>query len=940
MNDAPGQAELAAALAGCPQPVWSEETRLAALASYAILDTGREPEFDEVAELAAYILDAPIAVVNFIAADRQWFKAEKGIGADSLPLDVSICRHAILQPGVLVVPDLSKDPRFEGNPLVMEGGLRFYAGALLETPEGLPLGTVCVLDSIARPHGISARQERALRVLARQIMGRLELRRSEAARAAAEARLRLATSGAGVGTWELDIAADRGRWSEEAVALFGFHRAEFTSADWVEALHPDDRARATDAWRRAVEDGERYEIEYRAAVPAPDGSERWLLSRGRVERDADGQPTRGAGVLLDVTERRIAERAQAFRLSVTEALRDLSDPQAMMDAATALLGRHLGAAQVGFAEVEDDQAHITVARDWNDGRIASVAGRWRMDDFGPAFVREMKAGRTIVIPAVEADPRTAAADVIEAYRGIGVRAILDRGLVRDGRMLAMLFIHHPEPRAWTPDEVAIVEEVTDRLWAAVERARADARLRASEAFARIRAEEVEAVYAAAPVGLAVLDRNLRYLRINERLAEINGVPVADHIGRTVQEVVPDISGQAVQALNRVLAGEEVRGLEITGTTPAMPGVERTWRENWLPMRDSQGVIIGVTVSAEEITQEKAAHVALTASEARFRAVAATSPSIIWLADAKGQVEFLSPRWVEVTGVDAHDISTCYHPDDEGPARDAAGKAIATGTGHTAERRLRLKDGRYGWHRVDVVPVHDAAGQVAQWLGVTTDIDALKRTEAELRQALADKDMLAREIDHRVKNSLAVVGNLLFLQERTARSDEAKAVLKEASARLMTVARIHEQLYQGDPRHIAFERYLDSLCRDLSRSFGSAGDVAVDADAVDLPAEAAIPLGLVAAELVTNAIKHAGHDGKPATIRVALRRAGAKLLLEVIDDGPGLPDDFEPEASRGLGMRVVRSLVRQLGGSLQADNRTEGGARFSVKVPSRGEASEA
>src|SRR4028118_115284 len=125
---------------GICSPDWDEEARLAALDRYAILDTGRESNFDDIAELAADILDAPIAVVNFIAADRQWFKAEKGIGQDSLPLDVSICRHAILQRGVFVAPDLIQDPRFENNPLVKAAdGLKFYAGALLETPDGLPL---------------------------------------------------------------------------------------------------------------------------------------------------------------------------------------------------------------------------------------------------------------------------------------------------------------------------------------------------------------------------------------------------------------------------------------------------------------------------------------------------------------------------------------------------------------------------------------------------------------------------------------------------------------------------------------------------------------------------------------------------------------------------------------------------------------------------------
>jgi PAS domain S-box-containing protein len=164
-------------------PAWTEADRLNALARYEILDTPREPEFDDVVRLAANVLDAPIAVVNLIAEGRQWFKAELGIGANELPLDVSICAHAMLQPGIFVVPDTTSDARFACNPLVTgEPGLRFYAGALLVTPEGLPLGTLCVLDTKPRPGGITDHQRLALEVLARQVMTQLELRRAVAQR--------------------------------------------------------------------------------------------------------------------------------------------------------------------------------------------------------------------------------------------------------------------------------------------------------------------------------------------------------------------------------------------------------------------------------------------------------------------------------------------------------------------------------------------------------------------------------------------------------------------------------------------------------------------------------------------------------------------------------------------------------------------------------------
>lgn len=164
-----------------------EEVRLATLRGYHILDTPREADFDEIVQLAADICGTPISVVNLIDEDRQWFKAEVGLGVRETPLDTSICAHAILERGVVEVPDTALDARFQDNPLVQgDPGLRFYAGALLETQDGLPLGTLCVLDTV--PRTLTEMQRSALRVLGHQVMTQLELRRKlgelEAARTA------------------------------------------------------------------------------------------------------------------------------------------------------------------------------------------------------------------------------------------------------------------------------------------------------------------------------------------------------------------------------------------------------------------------------------------------------------------------------------------------------------------------------------------------------------------------------------------------------------------------------------------------------------------------------------------------------------------------------------------------------------------------------------
>src|SRR5690606_38178046 len=128
-----------------------DSARLEALARYQILDTEFETAFDGVVKLAARVFNAPIAVINFVDANRQWFKAETGLGVRETPLDLSFCRHAILEHDTLVINDALADPRTAGNPLAVanQNGLRFYAGALLKSgPHAL--GTLCVLDYAPR----------------------------------------------------------------------------------------------------------------------------------------------------------------------------------------------------------------------------------------------------------------------------------------------------------------------------------------------------------------------------------------------------------------------------------------------------------------------------------------------------------------------------------------------------------------------------------------------------------------------------------------------------------------------------------------------------------------------------------------------------------------------------------------------------------------------
>lgn len=158
------------------QELCDDAERLKALYSYRILDTPIEPNFDELTALAAELFAAPIAVINLIDRDRQWFKSEIGLGVRETPLETSFCRHALLQQDLMIIPDARADQRFANNPLVTgEPQLRFYAGALLKSRDQQPIGTLCILDYHSRE--FSEAQKHTLQVLAKQVMAQLEQKR-------------------------------------------------------------------------------------------------------------------------------------------------------------------------------------------------------------------------------------------------------------------------------------------------------------------------------------------------------------------------------------------------------------------------------------------------------------------------------------------------------------------------------------------------------------------------------------------------------------------------------------------------------------------------------------------------------------------------------------------------------------------------------------------
>jgi two-component sensor histidine kinase len=208
----------------------------------------------------------------------------------------------------------------------------------------------------------------------------------------------------------------------------------------------------------------------------------------------------------------------------------------------------------------------------------------------------------------------------------------------------------------------------------------------------------------------------------------------------------------------------------------------------------------------------------------------------------------------------------------------------------------------------------------------------QRTEGLLKQALARQDLLVREMSHRVKNSLAIVASLLALQARNADDPAVRDALIDARTRVEAIAGVHDQLWrQGDttPGEIDLAQFLETLTANLQSSAPN-HRIRCSAEPLRVSADRAIPMGLMVNELVTNAIKYAYPD-RTGEVRVGAACTGAALVLDVSDDGVGLPADFDiGRASGSLGMRVIANLARQLDARI-ATPRGQG-ARFHIEIP--------
>lgn len=470
--------------------------------------------------------------------------------------------------------------------------------------------------------------------------------------------------------------------------------------DWIQFLHPDDREAYRQAYLEAADRRALFEARYR--LRRSDGEYRWMKAVGTPRFGADRRFIGYVGSSVDINDvQLVAEQTERESDMVLRLALDAAGMTAW---------------------------HV----DFMTGVVRESGQVWKLFNRPEGFVHKtVEAWRESVHPddrgrAYAAFERSIAEGVLfdEEYRTCPdadgrVRWVQSTGTVvygADGRPVSAY---------------GIGRDITDRK-------RAEAELRQSRWRAQRHLDELALIYQNVPVGLCVLDRDFRFLRMNERLAELNGVASGDHLGRTIRDVLPELADQLEPIWRRVLeTGEPAINVELRGRVPKAPGVDRHWLASYVPVRDADGAIYGIGCVVEDVTDRKRAEEALRDSESQFRAMFELAATGKTLLDARtGRFIRVNDRFCEIVGYSRDALmllspAELTHPDDRERDQEGFRRLLRGETEeYHVEKRYLRPDGGIRWVVVAVRLLRDADGRPWRTMAVIQDVTDRKQAEME------------------------------------------------------------------------------------------------------------------------------------------------------------------------------------------------------------------
>lgn len=458
-------------------------------------------------------------------------------------------------------------------------------------------------------------------------------------------------------------------------------------------------------------------------------------------------------------------------------------------------------------------------------------------------------------------------------------------------------------------------------------------------------EQFRHVFELAPIGMCLLSTDKKFIKINKAFIDTLGYSSDELIGSNILDITfPEDRNETNWSFEKLVKGaiyeiqNENRYIHKNGNT--VFAITHT-----LLIRNEYGEPLQFIGQVIDITERKKTEQILRDIQLRLVTLLNNLPNVVFYETGGGR-EFITENILGLIGYPAHEITrdrsffvSLIHPEDRLTLDQVYDKWNKTNRAGilTCEFRIKRKDGIYIWledHVFEIIP--EIGNKYIS--GVMIEISGRKKAEELIKDSLKEKELLIKEIHHRVKNNLQIVSSLLKLQSGYVKDEEALNMLLESQNRIQSMALVHQKLYQSkDLSRINFNEYLNQLLSHIRHAYKIDADsfsIKVNTENIQVDVDTAIPCGLIVNELVTNSLKHAFPNFKKGNIQIDLRTdKGGNYVLSVGDDGIGFPEKLDFRNTSTLGLQLVITLVEQLSGQIELKNET--GATFEIKFPGAG-----